>query len=298
MILKYKLNGERVNDEFDVWKKGFIPDNGYFGITLLPYVFLLIVAIGHNVIQGNIINDCIKLSSEHKVTTESYDKTLLNNIKTTLKEDIMKGDIYDVARYKEYEYVAKEGALGSNKININIKDILDIYIPTHDDNAYKKRKVLGYIDRYFELLEYKNSEVGYTYYYFTGLINPETTYSDATIKKRYYALEANIQDTRGKQYSYYLTVIVTYAVICGIGILYFFINNLYSGWVSLLLFGGALFTRNRIWLLILVVGLITLIVHSYVDKKAQEVLSYIVGFVIVILLLRFTYTRFIGMLSK
>jgi hypothetical protein len=253
------------------------------------------VAIGHNVIQGNIRNECNTLSEKHPVAKESYDKTQLNNIKTTLKEDIMKGASYDVARYKEYG--AKEGALVSNKININIKDILDIYIPSRNDNAYEKRKVLGYIDRYFELLEYKSGDDGYTYYYFTGLINPKNTYSD-TITKRYDALEANIQDTKGKQYSYYLTVIVTYAVICGIGILYFFINNLYSGWVSLLLFGGALFTRNRIWLLILVVGLITLIVYSFVDNKAQEVLSYIVGFVIVILLLRFIYTRIIGMLSK
>ena len=296
MVLKYRINDERVNADFDVWKKKLIPDNGYFGITLLPYVFLLIVAIRHNVIQGDIRKDCKSLSS---ITCETYDKTRLKDIKNQLKDDIMNGTSYVKKTYEKYE--AKDGTKESNKIKINIENILKIYNPTHNkDEAEEKRRVLGYVDRYFELLEYKSGvDDLYTYHYFTGLINPKTDYStNPEIKQKYDELKNNIETAKGKQDAYYWTVIVAYVVICGIGILYFFINNLYMGWVSLLLFGGALFTRNRLWLLIFAIGLITLIVYSIVDKEANKVLSSIVGFLIVILLLRFSYTRITGMFSK
>ena len=295
LFFKYNLNDSQ-SANYETFKNKLLPDAGYILIIVLPYLFLLIVAISHNVIQSGLRERCI--SNLDEIPGEEYDKSKLKEIKEKIKESIMKGgeikyekEIYDVYKVQEVPDVAPADASTEvpKKIKINIKNILDIYNPssTNDEPNYK-RKILGYIDRYFELLEYKNGgDDLYTYYYFMGLIGNINDSGYSTFSPNYTKLKVNIDDTRGKQNGYYWTVIVTYTVICCIGILYFFINNLYSGLSSSLVFWSAI--RYRIAVLIAVIGMIFILSYSLIDRTTGLIVGGVTSVAITILAIGYSF---------
>ena len=299
LFFKYNLNDSQ-SASYETYKDKLLPDAGYILIIVLPYLFLLIVAISHNVIQSGLRERC--MSNLDEIPGEEYDKSKLKEIKEKIKESIMKGGeikyekgIYDVYKVQEVSDGTGTGT-GANaspadtkKIKINIENILAIYNPssTNDEPNYK-RKILGYIDRYFELLEYKNGgEDLYTYYYFMGLIGNINDSGYSTFSSNYTKLKVNIDDTRGKQNGYYWTVIVTYTVICCIGILYFFINNLYSGLSSSLVFWSAI--RYRIAVLIAVIGMIFILSYSLIDRTTGSIVGGVTSVAITILAIGYSF---------
>jgi hypothetical protein len=178
--------------------------------------------------------------------------------------------------------------------NITKRHIRNIYNANNKGDSearisHYKIEYIGHIEKYFDLLEYKDCEKDlYTKYYFIGLINNQNTLP-ADIKKHHESLSAKMGITKMKLIQYYWSVIGTYIAICSIALVYLVWENLRAGTVSFLVFGDALLTRYRIFVLLAVLGMIFILVYSFLNETFSKILGAITSLAVVIGLLIYSF---------
>jgi hypothetical protein len=309
---KYTLKGAQ-KESVDAFIKARLPNTMDFVLSFLPYIFLFIAAVSHNVIQ----DDIIKQLEDIDVGGIDYkgDRESLRAIKRIIQmkiTDAKPSAEYNQEAYKEYIYKEPQPAPGAaasapgaaetdtsdikytKKLKINIKNIIDIYNANNKGDSearisHYKIEYIGHIEKYFDLLEYKDCEKDlYTKYYFIGLINNQNALP-ADIKKHHESLSAKMGITKMKLIQYYWSVIGTYIAICSIAIVYLVWENLRAGTVSFLVFGNALLTRYRIFVLLAVLGMIFILVYSFLNETFSKILGAITSLAVVIGLLIYSF---------
>jgi hypothetical protein len=316
---KYTLKGAQ-KESVDAFVKKRLPNTMDFVLSFLPYIFLFIAAVSHNVIQ----DDIIKQLEDIDVGGIDYkgDRESLRAIKRIIQmkiTDAKPSAEYNQEAYKEYIYKEPQLAPGAaasapatvraaetevtsvtsdikytKKLKINIKNIIDIYNANNKGDSearisHYKIEYIGHIEKYFDLLEYKDCEKDlYTKYYFIGLINNQNALP-ADIKKHHESLSAKMGITKMKLIQYYWSVIGTYIAICSIAIVYLVWENLRAGTVSFLVFGNALLTRYRIFVLLAVLGMIFILVYSFLNETFSKILGAITSLAVVIGLLIYSF---------